>query len=147
METNPKRYPNRLGVVGWGMGGRWGMERYLYTIHRITGLGLAAYFLLHILVTTARAFGQESWEKWMGFLHHPVFKIAEFLVFAAFAVHGLNGIRLVLVELGYAVGRPEEPVYPYSSSLHVQRPLMFVMMGAAAILIALGGYDLFSFSH
>ncbi len=147
MDAQPKRYPNRLGVLGWGLGGRWGVERYLYTIHRITGLGLVLYFLLHVLVTTSRAFGPESWERWMGFLRHPAFKVGEFLVFAAFALHAFNGFRLILVELGWAVGRPEEPVYPYRSSLHVQRPMMIVLMFVAAVLIAVGGYDLFALSH
>ena len=32
---------NRLGIWGWLGGGRWGWERYLYTLHRVTGLGTA----------------------------------------------------------------------------------------------------------
>jgi len=47
--------PNRLGMRGWAVGGRWGLERYLYTLHRVTGLALLAYFLLHIFVTSSRA--------------------------------------------------------------------------------------------
>jgi succinate dehydrogenase/fumarate reductase cytochrome b subunit len=38
--------------------------------------------------------------------------VGEHLVFVAFAFHALNGVRLVLVELGFAVGKPLEPVYP-----------------------------------
>ena len=71
----------------------------------------------------------------------PIFKLGEFLVFAAFAYHAMNGIRLVLVELGFAVGRPIEPIYPYKTSLSVQRPLLIVMMILAAILFAAGGYQ------
>ena len=68
-------------------------------------------------------------------------KVGEFLVFAAFAYHAMNGIRLVLVELGFAVGKPIEPVYPYKTSLNVQRPLLIVMMILAAIFLAAGGYE------
>ncbi len=53
-----KGRPNRLGIVGWLAGGRWGFERYLYTLHRVTGLGILAYFLMHIVVTSSRAFGE-----------------------------------------------------------------------------------------
>lgn len=142
-----KRYSNRLGLKGWAVGGRWGVERYLYTLHRITGLGLLGYFLLHIVVTTMRAFGQEAWEQAMARVSHPIFRIGEFLVFAAFAIHAANGIRLILVELGWAVGKAEEPVYPYRTSLNVQRPLMVAVMILAAVFIILGGADFLALTH
>ncbi len=142
-----KGYSNKLGLIGWLGGGRWGIERYLYTLHRITGLGILLYFILHIFVTCARVYGAEAWEKWMGIFGSPVFKIGEFLVFAAFAYHGINGIRLILIELGFAVGKAEEPIYPYKSSLNTQRPLMIAAMVVAAVLIAAGGYDFFTLTH
>ncbi len=134
-----KGQPNRLGVAGWLVGGRWGIERYLYTLHRVTGLGLLMYFVLHILVTSSRAFGKESWESAMGAVSGGVFKIGEFLVFAAFAFHAINGIRLFLVELGIGIGRPIEPVYPYRTSVDVQRPLAIGAMVLAAVLALIGG--------
>jgi succinate dehydrogenase / fumarate reductase, cytochrome b subunit len=131
--------PNRLGIAGWLAGGRWGFERYMYTLHRVTGLGLLAYFVLHILVTASRALGQASWEAAMGAVGGPAFEVGEFLVFAAFAFHAVNGIRLGLVELGFGIGRPIEPVYPYRTSVDVQRPLAIVVMVAAAVLAIAGG--------
>jgi succinate dehydrogenase / fumarate reductase cytochrome b subunit len=142
-----KRYPNRLGIAGWGVGGRWGIERYLYTLHRITGLGLLFYFILHILVTSTRALGPEAWATAMARVGHPVLHLGEFLVVAAFAIHAANGIRLIIVELGWGVGPAEEPVYPYRTSLNVQRPLAIVMMVLAAIMILVGGLDFFRPHH
>jgi succinate dehydrogenase / fumarate reductase cytochrome b subunit len=136
-------HPNRLGIRGWVGGGRWGLERYLYTLHRVTGLGLLLYFLLHILVTTSRAFGPESWERAMGSVSGGVFKVGEYLVFAAFAFHAVNGIRLVIVELGWGVGKPIEPVYPYRTSVDAQRFLAIGALLVAAIIAALGAADLF----
>ena len=101
-----RAHPNRLGIRGWVGGGRWGFERYLYTLHRLTGLGLLAYFLLHIFVTSARVFGPESWARSMARVTGPLFTWGEYAVFAAFAFHAVNGIRLGLIELGFAVGRP-----------------------------------------
>ena len=124
-----KGRPNRLGIWGWLGGGRWGFERYLYTLHRLTGLGLLAYFLLHIVVTSARAFGEQSWAASMARVAGPLFVVGEYLVFAAFAFHAANGIRLALIELGFAVGKPIEPVYPYRTSVDVQRPLAIVRDG------------------
>jgi hypothetical protein len=49
------------------------------------------------------------------------------------------------VELGFAVGRPFEPVYPYKTSLNVQRPLLISMMILAVIFLAAGGYEFLKF--
>ncbi len=134
-----KRYDNRLGLWGWLGGGRWGIERYAYALHRITGLGILFYFLLHIVVASLRAKGIYLWAG-EGILHGPVFSFGEYLVFAAFAYHAANGMRLVLVELGMAVGKPMEPVYPYRTSLNVQRPLLILMMILVLVLLIAGGY-------
>jgi succinate dehydrogenase cytochrome b subunit len=136
-----RAHPNRLGIWGWLGGGRWGFERYLYTLHRVTGLGLLLYFLLHIFVTSTRAFGPEAWEKAMASVGGPFFKAGEYLVFAAFAFHAVNGIRLVMLELGFAIGRPIEPVYPYATSVGRQRPLAIAVMLIAGVLAIWGGYS------
>jgi succinate dehydrogenase / fumarate reductase, cytochrome b subunit len=134
-----KGRPNRLGLKGWLVGGRWGFERYLYTLHRLTGLGLLAYFVLHIGVTSSRAFGASAWAAAMGQVKGPLFSVGEYLVFAAFAFHAVNGVRLALVELGFAIGKPIEPVYPYRTSVDEQRPLAIGVMILAAILAIVGG--------
>jgi succinate dehydrogenase / fumarate reductase cytochrome b subunit len=139
----PRTHPNRLGLWGWLGGGCWGFERYLYSLHRLTGLALLAYFLLHVLVTSSRALGEASWTRAMATVSAPVFVAGEFLLFAAFAFHAVNGLRLVLVELGIGVGRPIEPVYPYRTSLDRQRPLAIGVMLLAAVLVLLGGLDFF----
>jgi succinate dehydrogenase / fumarate reductase cytochrome b subunit len=138
-----KGHPNRLGIWGWLGGGTWGLERYLYTLHRLTGLGLLFYFLLHIFVTSARAFGAGAWAASMARVSGPVFVVGEFLVFSAFAFHAANGVRLVLVELGWAIGKPIEPVYPYRTSVHEQRPLALGIMAVAGLLVLAGGLDFF----
>ena len=139
----PKKQANRLGLWGWLGGGRWGMDRYLYTLHRATGLAILAYFVAHIFVTSARAFGQDTWVWAMAGVAGPVFRVGEYLVFAAFAFHAVNGVRLVLAELGFGVGKPIEPVYPYQTALNVQRPWAVLVMILAAVLWIVGGLDIF----
>jgi len=134
------RHDNRLGVWGWLGGGRWGLERYAYVLHRLTGLGILLYLLMHTVVTSLRVKGIYLWTEG-GFLHRPIFHLGEFCVVAAFAFHAFNGIRLVLVELGFAVGKPIEPIYPYKTSVGVQRPLLIVVMALAFIFLAIGGYN------
>ncbi len=137
-----KRYDNHLELWGWLGGGKWGIERYLYTLHRITGVGILLFFMIHIFESSTRIFGMKTWDIIMKGMEFPVFKIGEVLVFTAFAFHALNGIRLILIELGFMVGKPEQPVYPYQSSLNVQRPMMMVIMVIVVVLILAGGVDI-----
>ncbi|MBN1569320.1 MAG: succinate dehydrogenase, cytochrome b556 subunit [Acidobacteria bacterium] len=137
------RLKNNLGIPGWLSGGRYGVERYAYALHRLSGLGILAYFLLHIFVTGSRVGGPEKWESWMAFFDTPFFKIGEFLVFLAFAYHGINGIRLILVELGFLIGKPGLPAYPYHYSTLRQRPLFVAAMVIAAVLMIIGGADFY----
>jgi succinate dehydrogenase / fumarate reductase, cytochrome b subunit len=142
-----KKFENRLGIVGWLGGGRWGLERYLYIAHRLTGLGILLFFLLHIFASSARMYGPESWNAAMQILKSQILRLGEFLVFAAFVFHALNGVRLICIELGLAVGKAEEPVFPYKSSINNQRPLVMVSMALIAIFIVFGGFNALFFSH
>ena len=135
--------PNRLGVRGWAGDRHSGFERWLYLLHRLSGLGLLAYFVMHIFVTSARALGPESWQQAMAFVSGPIFEIGEYLVFAAFAFHAVNGIRLHFLELGFGVGRPIEPVYPYATSVGRQRPAAMAVLAIAFLIVVFGGYSFF----
>jgi len=134
---------NNLGLLGWLWAGRYGIERYLYILHRITGVALILYLFLHIYETGLRLQGQDVWDRLMATFNAPIFKALEYLLFAAFIFHALNGFRLILTELGLFLGRPCRPVYPYRNSLVRQRPLMWALMILAAIFIIIGGFNFF----
>lgn len=136
-------HPNRLGMRGWLFGGRWGPDRYLYSLHRITGLGLLLYFVMHVVLTSSRALGQSPWEEAMGRVSGPLFVFGEYLVFVAFAFHAVNGLRLVFAEIGFGVGKPIEPIYPYRTALNEQRPIVVLAMILVALLVVVGGLDFF----
>jgi succinate dehydrogenase / fumarate reductase, cytochrome b subunit len=138
------RLKNNLGLWGWLAGGRYGVERYAYAVHRLTGLGILAYFLMHIFVTGSRVGGPGRWEGAMGFFDSPFFKIGEFTVYLAFAYHAINGIRLIFVELGYMIGKPGLPAYPYNYSTLRQRPLFVAVMVIALVLMIIGGADFYT---
>jgi succinate dehydrogenase / fumarate reductase, cytochrome b subunit len=143
MKQDKKRYDSHLGLWGWLGGGRWQIERYAYTLHRISGLAILAYFLMHIFVTGSRLGGQQKWSSTMSFFENPLFEIGEFLLFLAFAYHAMNGIRLVITELGLMLGKPSRPIYPYSNSTMRQRPLLVVIMILAGIIMVAGGANTF----
>lgn len=133
---------NYLGVGGWAWAGRYGMERYLYLLHRLTGLGLVLYGAMHLIVMTVfRMQGESFYEAVMRVFSNPGFKVGEYLVFAALVYHGLNGIRLMVQELGFVLGKPKPPIYPYRDSLRRKRPLVVGMMGLVVVIAALVLFD------
>ena len=133
---------NRLGIVGWAWAGRYKIERYLYTLHRITGLGLAAYITIHLIANGFRLGGEGDWTDLMNIFSNPGIKVGEYLVMAAFIIHALNGGRLMLQHLGITLGKPKPPVYPYVDSLRRKRYLIWVML---ALMAALAIYTLVAF--
>jgi len=139
-QIEPRR--NYLGVGGWVWAGNYKLERYLYILHRVTGLGILLFLLLHLIMTTVfRIQGQDIWEATMKILHNPLFKIGEYLVVVAFIYHALNGLRLILQELGFLMGRPTPPIYPYKDSLRKKRPWAMAMIAIIVILALVFFYD------
>ena len=126
---------NYLGLGGWVWGGSYKIERYLYLLHRITGLGLILFVIIHLVMTTIfRIQGQDVWEATMVFLSNPWFKFGEYLVVVAFIYHALNGLRLTLQELGFGLGRPTPPIYPFTDALRRKRPWTITMIAVIVIL-------------
>ena len=143
MNNKPTAYNNRLGLKGWVYAGRYSFERYLYLGHRLSGLGLVAYMILHIIETANRIRGEEAWAALMALFASPPFKVIEYLLFVMAVFHAMNGIRLILVELGFFLGKPKEPVYPYSTSVLRHRSLTYIIMVLAGLLVLLGSSSMF----
>ena len=128
---------NYLGAGGWVWAGNYKLERYLYILHRITGLGMLLFVIFHLIETTFfRIQGQDVWEATMALLQQPWFEVGIYLVAVAFVYHALNGLRLILQELGFALGKPTPPIYPYKDALRKKRPWTLAMV-AVIIIFAL----------
>ena len=133
---------NHLGIGGWIWAGNYKLERYIYILHRVTGLGILLFLLLHLTMTTVFSIqGKDVWEATMSMLHNPWFKFGEYLVVVALIYHALNGLRLILQELGFLMGKPIPPIYPYRDSLRKKRPWTMAMIGIILILCLVFFYD------
>jgi succinate dehydrogenase / fumarate reductase cytochrome b subunit len=143
MEQKSQFYKNNLGLLGYIYAGRYSIERYLYTLHRITGLGILLYFILHIFVSYVRVYGEKTWENTMATVENPLFKLGEYLVFIAFIFHGLNGLRLFFNELGIGIGNPTPPVFPYSNSIEKHKYIVWLIGVVFVICAIIGFYDMF----
>ena len=140
---NSKPYPDRLGIKGWLYAGKYSFERYLYLGHRLSGLGLIAYMVLHIVETANRIRGEHAWAELMALFASPPFKVIEYLLFVMAVFHAMNGVRLLLVELGFFLGKPKDPIYPYKTSVLHHRPLTYIVMAITFVVVVLGGSSLF----
>ena len=138
MQNEVKPRPNQLGIGGWFWGGNYKLERYLYILHRVTWLGLLLFAMFHLFETTVmRIQGQSVWEITMKFLANPIFEIGLILVGFAFVIHALNGARLIIQELGFWLGKPERPIYPYSDAIRRKRGITMIFMAVIFILIVI----------
>ena len=133
---------NYLGPGGWIRAGKYKLERYLYLIHRITGVGLFFFLLIHLIETTVfRIQGEDVWEDTMALFSKPWFEIGLYLVTVAFIFHALNGLRLISQELGFALGRPTPPIYPFKDAIRKRRPATITMLVVVVILALVALFD------
>ncbi|MCX6005287.1 MAG: hypothetical protein NT082_06410 [Chloroflexi bacterium] len=127
---------NYLGIAGWVWAGNYKLERYLYLLHRVTGLGLILFGIFHLTATTIfRVQGEAVWNSTMKFLDNPVFMAGEFLVVTALAFHALNGLRLILQELGFTLGKPVPPIYPFKDAIRRKRLWTLITIAAVMVLV------------
>ncbi len=143
MEKNTKG--NYLNLSGWFYAGKYQIERYAYILHRLSGLAILLYLMMHIYVTSFRVHGKDAWEGIMSKVGAPIFHFGEYLLFVAVAYHAMNGIRLIFQELGFLLPAPVKPVYPYVTALSKVRIVLMVCMFIALVIMFIGGLDFFVF--
>lgn len=72
---------------------------WAWILHRITGLGLTAYILMHIIALTGLLKGEAAFNAEMKLFSSPLFLVGEWLLGALVIFHAVNGIRIVLIDL------------------------------------------------
>jgi len=90
-----QRYRIHLGTAAW-------------ILHRLSGLGLILYMLLHIWVIHHLIGGEESFNGIMEFFNNPLFKTLEIGLVGVILYHLWNGLRVTLVDIGVAVERQKQ---------------------------------------
>jgi len=136
---------NREGVKGWLNPTRYGLSRFAYWLQRLTGLGLLAYFIAHIIETSSLAEGKFAWEAMLDLTQTPGGHIILIIVIGMSAFHAANGVRLYITEGGRGVGRPGRPDYPYrpTSLSPRMRACIWVTVALAALAMIYGANVLF----
>lgn len=68
-----------------------------FVLRRFTGVALVLYLFLHMWVIGSINQGPEVFDARLNIVQTPFFKLAEIALLAAVVYHGLDGIRLLMV--------------------------------------------------
>lgn len=106
---------------------RWHLGFVAWLLHRLTGAGLAAYLFLHLWVLSSLASSPERFDRLMNAFSHPIIKLMEIGLLGMVLYHGVNGVRIVLMDYGPMAEKGKHLVY------------LWLTAGVIAVLFAAGG--------
>jgi succinate dehydrogenase / fumarate reductase, cytochrome b subunit len=89
----------------------YSIRNVTFILHRITGVALLVYFVLHVLtISTALISGPEAFSATMATFRHPAFRAVELAIVGCVVFHGLNGLHIIAAERGWL--RPGGAAFP-----------------------------------
>jgi succinate dehydrogenase / fumarate reductase, cytochrome b subunit len=105
------------GTVYRGREGMWS-----WVLHRITGVSIYFFLLVHILDTSLVRVSPEAYNAVIGTYKNPIMGIGELALVAAIGFHALNGLRIILIDF-------------WSWATRHQRLLFWIVLGLWAVLM------------
>ena len=111
----PKR---PAGTLYRGREGMWS-----WVLHRITGVAIYFFLLVHILDTALVRVSPEAYNAVINTYKTPVMGLGEIALVAAIGLHALNGLRIILIDF-WSVGTKH------------QRLLFWIVIGLWLVLLA-----------
>ncbi|MDO5634039.1 MAG: succinate dehydrogenase, cytochrome b556 subunit [Micrococcus sp.] len=109
---------NGRGTLYRGYGGMWS-----WVGHRITGVVIFFYLLVHVADTALVRVSPEAYDAVIGMYHTWYFALGEAGLVAAILFHALNGLRIILVDF-------------WKGGTKHQTTLLWVVLGLWAVLFA-----------
>ena len=87
-----------------GQSGQWS-----WLLHRITGLGVLLFLLVHIVDITLIGFGPTVYNDAIAIFSTGIIRLVSVALIASVIFHAFNGIRIILIDFwpaGYKFQRP-----------------------------------------
>ena len=110
--------PKRLaGTVYRGREGMWS-----WVLHRITGVAIYFFLLVHILDTALVRLSPEAYNAVIGTYKTPIMGLGETALVAAIGFHALNGLRIILIDF-------------WSVGAKYQKQLFWIVIGLWIVLL------------
>ncbi|WP_423924240.1 succinate dehydrogenase, cytochrome b556 subunit [Frigoribacterium sp. 2-23] len=92
--ADPKKRPQRFaGTLYRGREGMWS-----WVLHRITGVSIYFFLLVHILDTALVRVSPAGYNAVIGTYKNPLMGLGETALVAAIVFHALNGLRIILID-------------------------------------------------
>jgi succinate dehydrogenase / fumarate reductase cytochrome b subunit len=109
---------------------RWHIGTIAWVLHRVTGLLLVFYLMLHVWVIHHLSQGPSGFNKVMGAVQSPLFLFLEIGLLGCVLYHALNGLRIIIVEFS-------------KEGVEAQKEIYAAMMAVATALFLVGGVPMF----
>ena len=106
------------GTLYRGKVGMWS-----WVLHRVTGVAIFFFLLVHVLDTALVRVAPEAYNVVIATYQTPLIGVAELGLVAAILYHGFNGIRIALIDF-------------WSKGAKYQNVMFWVVVGAAFVLFA-----------
>ncbi|MDH6531845.1 succinate dehydrogenase / fumarate reductase cytochrome b subunit [Aurantimicrobium minutum] len=113
-----EKKPRPGGTLYRGYTGMWS-----WVLHRITGVAIFFFLLVHILDTALVRVSPEAYNAIMSSYKTPLMGLGEIALVGAIVFHALNGLRIILVDF-------------WSKGVKYQRAMFWVVLGLWVVLMA-----------
>jgi succinate dehydrogenase / fumarate reductase cytochrome b subunit len=112
------RMPKRpAGTLYRGREGMWS-----WVLHRITGVAIYFFLLVHILDTALVRVSPEAYNAVISTYKTPIMGLGETALVAAIGLHALNGLRIILIDF-------------WSHGPRYQRVMFYIVIALWVILL------------
>ena len=101
--VTPKR---PAGTVYRGREGMWS-----WVLHRITGVAIYFFLLVHILDTSLVRVSPEAYNAVINTYKTPIMGLGEIALVAAIVLHAFNGIRIILIDFWSKGARHQKAMF------------------------------------
>ncbi len=113
-----EKTPRPGGTLYRGYTGMWS-----WVLHRITGVAIFFFLLVHILDTALVRVSPEAYNAVMSTYKNPLMGLGEAVLVGAIVFHALNGLRIILVDF-------------WSKGVKYQRYMFWGVIGVWVVLMA-----------
>ena len=108
-----------------------GREGYwAWVLHRVSGLAVLLFLLVHIVDTAFMGFGRELYNHAINLYRQPIFRVGEVFIFAGVLYHALNGLRIIAIDFWDGATRIQRELWYTVLTLFVglMLPITYVML-------------------
>lgn len=105
------------GTLYRGYEGMWS-----WVLHRITGVAIFFFLLVHVLDTATVRISPEAYNAVIGAYKNPLMGMGEVVLVGAIVFHALNGLRIILVDA-------------WSKGVKYQKTMFWIVIGLWAVLM------------